>query len=301
MAGIEGDRMAKNTYGRWQVDSQLLHDLLTYGGGGPRVTGLKACWSIGHGFPIVKGIVSWLTMRALKIERLPWMADRPFSFIHDDQQGLAQAVTYLRDNPGEVQAACDELSAIYVHTQSFYLQSALRLGRGYKNDAERSFRFGDYATIVKRHALAAQYLGQHDIVVPQDVITSWGRHWNYTGCVVGVEVDIPTSEILCSADTLAPRPGHTSRHALESGEFLVLNRNWDGLTSFPAANVVSIKGFNVTGPRDAKEARAMLDEVIPPMGRDLDYRATEAALHASAQPFNSRLRRAWDILRAKYQ
>lgn len=293
--------MAKIGDGRWQIDNRLLHDLLTYGDGGKRVTGLKACWSIGHGFPIVKGIVTWLTMRALKIERLPWMADWPFSYIHNERQALGEAVAYLRDNPGEVQAACDELCAIHAHTQSFYPQSALRLGRGYKNDDDRSLRFGDYATIVKQHALAAQCLGQQEIVVPQDVITSWGRCWDYTGCVVGVEAEIPTSEILCSAETLAPRPGQTGRHALESGEFLVLNRNWDGLTRFPAASVASIKGFNITGPRDAKEARAMLHQVIPPMRRDLDYRAAEAVWRASPQPFNSRLRRALDILRAKYQ
>lgn len=240
-------------------------------------------------------------MRALKIHRLPWMADWPFSFLHGDQVALAQAVAYLRDNPCEVQAACDELCAIHAHTQSFYPQNTLSLGRGYKNDANRSFRFGDYATIVKRHALAAQYLGKQDIVVPQDVITSWGRRWDYTGSLVGVAVDIPTSEILCSAETLAPRPGQVGRHALESGEFLVLNRNWDGQTRFPVASVTSVKGFNVVGPGDADEARDMLNEVIPVMRRDLDFRAALADSHASPQPFNSRLRRAWDILWAKYQ
>ncbi|MFN9452209.1 MAG: hypothetical protein ACK58U_21495 [Rubrivivax sp.] len=244
--------MAKNTDGRWEIDNQLLHDLLTYGDGAQRLTGLNPCWSIGHGFPIVKGIVSWLTMRALKIERLPWMTDWPFSSIHSDRKGLEQAVAYLRDNPGEVKAACDELCAIHAHTQSFYPQSTLRLGRGYKNDADRSLRFGDYATVVKQHALAAQYLGEPDIVVPQDVITSWGRHWSYTGCLVGVKVDIPTSEILCSAETLAPRPGQIGRHALEPGEFLVLNRNWDRLTRFPAASVVSINGFNVPGAQERR-------------------------------------------------
>jgi hypothetical protein len=293
--------MAKTTDGRWQIESQLLHDLLTYGDGSPRVTGLKACWSIGQGFPIVKGIVTWLTMRALKIERLPWMADWPFSRLHHDQKGLEQAVAYLRDNPGEVQAACDELCVIHAHTQSFYPETTLLLGRGYKNDEDRSLRFGDYATIVKRHALAAKLLGQQDIVIPQDVITSWGKSWRYTDCVVGVEMHIPTSEILCSAETLAPRPGEIGIHALEPGEFLVLNRNWDGLKRFPAASVQSINGFNVTAPRDDEDARAILAKVIPTMRHHLDYRAKHADSYASPQSFKSRLWRAWDILWAKYQ
>lgn len=293
--------MAKNKNGRWEIDNDLLHDLLTYGDGSGRVTGLKACWSIGNGFPIVKGIVTWLTMRALKIERLPWMADWPFTFLHHDRKGLEQALDYLRANPVEVQAACDELCQIYKHTQSFYSGNSVSLGRGYKNDTHRSFRFGDFATTVKRHALAAQLLKQQDISVPQDVITSWGRHWDYTGCVVGVRANIPISQILCSAETLSPRPGQIGSNALESGEFLVLNRNWDGMVQFPAESIMSIDSFNVTAPRNRKEAQDILNEVIPPMRCNLNYRAGDADLFASPQTFNSRLRRAWGVLWAKNQ
>ena len=293
--------MAMNEDGRWVIENQLLHDLLTYGNGSERVTGLKACWSGGHDFHIVKGIVAWLTMRALKIERLPWMADWPFSLIRD-HQALEQAVNYLRNNPIEVDAACKELCKIHAHTQSFYSkQTSLSLGRGYKNDPESSLRFGDYATIVKRHALAAQLIGQPNIVVPQDVITSWGHDWKYTGCVVGVYANIPTSDILCSAETLAPRQGEIGQNALEQGEFLVLNRSWDGLANFPANSVKSINGFNVEEPKTPKEAQAWLSEAIPTMRPNLNHLANHARLHPAPQSLKSRLRRAYDILRAKRQ
>ncbi len=293
--------MAQNADGRWEIDNELLHDLLTYGDGSPRVTGLKACWSIGHGFSIVKGIVTWLTMRALKIERLPWMADWPFSFLHYEQGGLIEAVRYLNDNPAEVQDACDELCAIHAHTQAFYApNTSLRLGRGYKNDEPRSSRFGDFATTVMRHAQAAELLGQTEIHVPHDVLTSWGRHWAYTGCVVGVMMEIPTSEILCSAETLSPRPMEIGAHAFESGEFLVLNRRWDGILTLPTTNVEAIKSFNVRPPTQ-DEAQSVLDAGIPAMRRALHYVARDAERITAPQSFDSRLRRAWDILWARYQ
>ena len=293
--------MAKNSQGRWEIKNTLLHDLLTYGDGAKRVTGLKACWSIGQGFPIVKGIVTWLTMRALKIERLPWMADWPFAYLHGDHEGLGQAIRYLEDHPIEVQDACDELFAIHAHTQSFYSGAHLHLGRGYKDDAVRSSRFGDFATTVKSHALAAQFIGQADIEIPQDVITSWARCWSYTGCVVGVMMDIPKIDVLCSAETLAPRAGEKGDHALESGEFLVLNRNWNGKAKVLATDVHSLKNFYVKAPQDEKEALLALSRNIPPMRPASNYRAKESELRAALQPFKFRRRQAWDILWAKKQ
>lgn len=294
--------MGKVKDGRWCVENDLLRGLLTYGDDTSNVLGLEGNWSFGQDFAIVKGLLTWLVRRALNIERLPWMADWPYAFVPYSTRRLDGALKYFIENPTEVDAACAELKMIYEHTQEHFSsksQSFIRLGRGYQNDAERHYSFGIYANTLLRQADAARILGVKEIDVPHDVITSWAVSCNYTSCVAGVEMGIPASDILCTADTLAPRKGAKGNHAIEPGEWLVINRRLDGLMALPAADIQALRGHWVE-PVTLEEAQTVLETRIPAVRREEHLYCHSLREPRSKQSLRSRASRAWDVLINRY-
>ncbi|MDG0802926.1 hypothetical protein [Pectobacterium polaris] len=299
--------MGLNRNNRWEVENDFLRQLLTYNDGDKVrvIPELKACWSAGSGFSIVKGVLTWLTMRALNIERLPWMSDWPFTFVHRNKKALQGVLSYMEKHPQEVDNACNELKDIYNHTQSFYSEKeTLRLGRGYKNldDEYSGFdEYGNYAKTVYIHAKASEFLGSKYIEVPHDVITSWGYSSGYAKCIVGVEMNIPVKDILCSYETISPCECEIQHSAIESGEFLVLNRNWNGMIEIPVNEVKIVDGFNIEVPDNKKCALKALSTKIPSCRPYTNYNVTGIHERKSKQPFKSRASRAWKILKNKYQ
>lgn len=295
--------MGLTSDGRWEIENILLHDLLTYSDGSARVGELKACWSSGHGFYIVKGIVTWLTMRSLKIERLPWMSDFSFTTLKYKKSLYIPILKYLQDHPKIVDEACKELLEIYAHTQRFYAGiTHISLGRGYKSSDEMITKNDDYAKAVYRHAAAARMIKKDTIDVPHDVITSWAKTSNYNAdYLVGVDMDVAIEDILLSAETIAPRQNEIQHSALESGEFLVLNRSWDGLLKINAEAVTALNGFSIKEPENQDEARKILSEPLPSYRPMDNYNQLVLDTRKSPQSFRSRLSRAWNTLTTKYQ
>lgn len=301
--------MGQTSDGRWEIDNVLLHDLLTYSDGSARVGELKACWSAGHGFYIVKGIVTWLTMRSLKIERLPWMADFSFTTLKYEKRLFVPILKYLQEHPDVVDEASKELLEIYTYTQRFYAgKTYISLGRGYKSSDEVITKNDDYAKAVYRHAAAARLVKKETlepsddvfIDVPHDVITSWGKISNYNAdYLVGIDMKVAIEDILLSAETIAPRQNEIQHSALESGEFLVLNRSRDGLLKINAQDVTALNGFSIKEPENLYEARKILSEPLPAYRPMDNYNQLVLDKHSSPQSFRSRLSRAWNILTTK--
>lgn len=287
--------------GRWRIDNDLLHELLTYGDGSPGPIGLRANWSIGHGFDVVKGLITWLVMRALNIQRLPWMTDSTYAAIPYEYKRLELALQYFLKYPDMVDDACAEIKAIYDHTQEWFAkqgQAVIRLGRGYKND-KSSRIYGEYANTLLRQAEAATHLELNMIEVPHDVITSWGSSCEYTACVAGVEMDIPIGNILCGADTLEPRENAHGRNAMESGEWLVLNRRLDGLMKLPVAAIRPLRGHQVK-PVMSSDAQSVLDERIPVVRCSALLNCGHLNQPRVKQSLSTRIGLAWDILKTPF-
>ena len=283
--------------GRWEIRNDLLHELLTYGDNSPHLLGLSANWNVGHGFPVVKGILTWLVMRALRIERLPWMADWPFSFVPADVK-LMPALKYLIDTPQMVDDACEEIRLIHDHTQRWFAErdcSKVRLGRGYQNDESLSRSNGEYANTLLRQAAAAAHLGVDHIDVPHDVLTSWGPTCEYPPCVAGVEMDIPVIDIFCGAATIAPRKRAIGPNAVEPEEWLVINRRWDGLKALPVDAIRALYGHQVQ-PVSPKEAQKVLDEPIPVVRRTVLHNLGSEQQPRARQSFHSRWRRGLKVI-----
>jgi hypothetical protein len=241
-------------------------------------------------------------MRALHIERLPWTADWPYTFIPYEKEKLEAALKVFMTNPNLLNDACKEIEAIYAHTQAFFAKKGiqtLKLGRGYKND-ERADTFHEYATTILRKQQAAHHLGVSTFEIPHDVITSWGCSWSYTQCVAGVELDIPVSDILLGAETLAPRPGALGMNAIETGEWLVLNRRLDGSFIVPVTSIRQSSDF-VVKPVRLGEANDVLAQSIPAVRKHANYRDNLLREPKSAQPLRGRFARAKRILMTKYQ
>jgi len=241
-------------------------------------------------------------MRALNIERLPWMADWPFSFIKYDEKYFVPILNYMQTHPAVVEDACNELAAIYKHTQKFYdKKKFIKLGRGYRGSDKTFTEEGDYAKEIYRHAVAARMLDIPEIEVPQDVITSWGHTSQYSNYIVGIDMDIPVKDILLSSDVIAPRKNEIQRAAIEPGEFLILNRNWQGLFKVNADSVKTLSGFNVKEPENKDEAKRILSRPLPAYRPMSNYTMRTLPPSKAPQTFKSRLTRSWKILTTKNQ
>lgn len=294
-----------NVNGKWCIQAQLLHELLTYGDGSQTLLEIGGNWSGGRGFPVVKGILTWLVMQALHIERLPWMPDTPMTFVPEHKK-LRSALLTLAQSPREITAACNEIVALHQHTQTHFSTrgvTTVRLGRGYKNDDFGKNLAGGYATAVLRLAEAARLLGKQRITIPHDIITSWARSDSYTGCVAGVTMDIPVEDIFCGADILQPRPNAVGTFAMESGEWLVLNRSCMGTIEVPVAGIRALHGFSVA-PVQQHEAQRIFDDGLVIVREAAHVNAYQS--HYPAQPrvrqsYKSRLARAWEVFRKPHQ
>ena len=289
--------MAKTNNGKWCIENEILSELISYDDGGSKPLKLGASWSIGQGFGSVKGILTWLVMRALKIERLPWMGDWPFTYISEEDK-LKRALEYLYTHQREVDDACREIQDIYKNTQQWFTSreiSTVKLGRGYKNDKRATKAFSEYANILLRQVQAAQHLGLNTVDIPHDVITSWGAGCEYTACVAGVELDIPVSDIFLGPELLERRTGSKAHRVMESGEWLVLNRMNNGLIPIPIAAVKTLLGHQVA-PVSVKEAQNVYDKSIPALRAAIQFHPGYLQPRRVKQTFGTRLSLAWGNL-----
>jgi hypothetical protein len=227
---------------RYAIQNHRLYELLTYGDGLPDAHARldTGCWNQGN--DVLRAVMTYLAQRAFAIHRLPWHHDRSCDEIARDGGASQDALAVLRD-ANEVTAICKEMRALRDHTHAL-LKSAgathVRLRRGLV-DRERGSQpqiggASGYATRVATMAEIAQRLKQPRFHLPVDVLSSWGGG-GYAQYPVVIEHEVPIAAVLCFSDALATRVPSRG-HALESGEWVVLNTAVDGRMSLRAACVV---------------------------------------------------------------
>lgn len=242
--------------GRWIIENKLLKCMILHGN---EITlkqelGIAASWSTGQGFAIIKGVLTWMVMRALSVERLPWATDYVYSIKESGiRNQIIQTIEYLYNNKDIVDGACNELKEIYSHTQNFYRKKeieSIQLDRSYKNfKSKHESGYGDldgnYASYLLVLAEHAKSKGETKLKIPHDVITSWGSK-SYTGCSVSATRTFDISEILFSSETLSPIENGRTNLSIEPGEYLIINRDLKGLLELPVDKIKEINGYVVT-------------------------------------------------------
>lgn len=259
------------------IQSDLLNDLLSDHSEKKIVPKFKATWS-SEKYVLVRGFLSWLAMRSLNIERLPWTPIWPFTLKPTPNNHLLEGLTELREylyrNPACVDDACKELREIHEFTKKYYKNlsnggNTIKLGRAYKNlsdtqrqNALKELEFIDpsthgkntsmFASILAQKSYTAQQLGLPTIKISHDVITSWNRSGKYSKRDVSILMDIPIESLLCTYETIQSKHKRSNGNrinGIEDGEFLVLNRDWNGFFEVPTASVFTDSSFNFYKPQ----------------------------------------------------
>lgn len=272
--------LGKDPQEKWLLQSDLLYELMTYG------DGLNTRWPhIGNWnnpkSHVPRAVLTWLTMRALGLERLPWLHDRVFS--EQMPADSRRVVERLRD-PVEVESATDELRALHEHTVKILRQyelDPLLLSRSVE-DSGYSNSLGElkhgYASRLAKMACAAARLNRDKFTVPIDVLTSWA---------VGGYPKPVTFTCLLAADCIGwgsalvgTRDKDRSRDAVEGGEWVVVCRDASGLLNIPTCGVSAWPTFRAS---PSKKDRAHHDPVSPDVERRLDLLKIDRSLHPKSR------------------
>jgi len=223
---------------KYNIRSDLLYELLTYGDGTPSRLGLGSNWNVDHG--AARPLLTLVAMMAFGIVRLPGRHDRCFARDLCDERARA---ALARIDRAMLEEAAHDARALHAHTQRVLAGqglAAVRLHRSLHNVGEG--RWGErldagYASFVSQVDDAALRLGRTSFCIPMDILSSWcvGPYGLFQ---VVMEVDVPIENIAWCSALIASRAGNPDAPALEAGEWVVLNRSLDGVVSLPAGCVV---------------------------------------------------------------
>lgn len=242
---------------KWDLQSDLLYELMTYGDGHQRAWANAGNWNnVRSSAP--RAVITWLATRALKIERLPWLHDRVFSkLLPAEWNDLLEP---LRDL-ARCDAATQELRALHTHvvtTLQRYELDPLVLSRSV-DDSHWDSLFGlmedGYATRLARMACAAARLDRPHFSIPIDVLSSW--------CPGGYPLPVtmtcalPASWIGWGCNFVASRDRDRTRHAVESDEWVIACPHPEGILHVPTFEVSAWSSF-----RASKTSRHRADHLL---------------------------------------
>jgi hypothetical protein len=238
---------------RITICHDLLYSLMTYGDVAkkdenhlPYKVGNWNSWSLAP-----RGILTWLVSQALNVHRHPWHPD--VCQANTPSNEMAETLRLLHeqfDTEGKVQAAIDEICRIYEHTQSVLKRKGLTtvtLSRSFQDEATNSMDEG-YASRVAGCSQAAKSIGQSSFKMPSNILTSWCEGSGYSNYPVTITVDHPIENVIWFSDVIASRGENPQSPALESGEWIIINRSLDGLISIPT-NSVMVKNWDRVKPQ----------------------------------------------------
>lgn len=185
-------------------------------------------WPSSDNNHLTYGLMTWLVMRALKVERFPWHPDsRAREKPSDKDAGVLNSFfKELIADPAKLDRICQEILTIKHHTW-WYLrpQRTILLSRSIS---------GDYAALLYNAHLAATQLELSHFWFPVDGLTSWGTR-SYPNNSVVVKMEIDVDDIVWVGDIFQHAPGSAS--AGESDEYVVVNRACDGRMKIPTSAV----------------------------------------------------------------
>jgi len=290
----------------FRIETPELYELLTYGDGLPAGYRRLGLGSWNRGDDLLRTVMTYLAQRAFAIHRLPWHHDRSCTErSRDGDDGAEQrAFDFLRDAP-RLERACADLRRLQAHTQAILAAKGathVRLRRGLVDvertgsPGQRGVRLSGYATRTATLATLAQRLQRPHFDMPVDVLTSWSSG-GYSQYDVVIEHEVPIGAVLCFSAALASWAVNAPTPALESGEWVVLNRAIDGRLRLSASCVVKcaleLPSMTKWSKKTLLTELAQLSQVYGPaasMYRDGHYGAF------GRLPLAARLRRAWGAL-----
>lgn len=225
----------------FEIKDDLLYGLITYGDGmgrerAPLLPGFT--WSKNASF----GIFVFLVSRALDLYRLPFSPDRIYtSYLSGRaERGIEEMLAVLK--PERVDTLTDEIRALYTHTQAMLAQAGLTevavTRRVYDSDAHPNRM---YATQIVRRKEEAIKAGVPTIKFEMDTLNSFGDDGGYSHFPLTLEFRVPARDVLYCANFIRSREqdsvwiGH--RHAVEPGEWVIINRATDGVVELPVTQV----------------------------------------------------------------
>lgn len=255
---------APSTPALYQILDPDLLELLTWDKGNNR--GFSP-WPSGGLNHLTYGLMTWLVMRALKVERFPWHPDSRAREKPSDKNAvvLNSFLKALIANPAKLDRICQEILDIQACTRSYLNPpgKTIKLQRSVK-DLEKTSE--GYATRLYNAQQAAIQMDLSHFWFPVDGLTSWGTG-PYTNNDVLIEMDIDIDDIVWVGEIFHHGPG--SGTTGESGEYVVVNRACDGRMKIPTGAVSPIGDPPVITQKsfaDRESAKAYLKKASRTLG-----------------------------------
>lgn len=217
--------------------SDLIYHLATYGDGSDESL---PCTNWNQGSDTALAVLSWLATEALQVRRLPWHPD--YVFTKQPPNSYIELLKTQLLNDQEIADAISEVRRIYTNSQALLSQkygTSKHLRRSIGTDGRDD---GGLAVLILRGQAAAQYLGLNTFDIPVNTLSSWGGG-NYSDLAIDIAADIPVADVLWTSETFPSRSERPITPAVESGEWIVVNRSLYGLMSIQTGSVT----YNASG------------------------------------------------------
>ena len=239
---------------QFHIKDDLLFDCIGLGKGNSynpqRVTGFNCGKLFGY------ALLTYFASRAIGIRRLPFCEDRIYSQYFSRQEDEQRILGTLDEN--RVNAICDELLALYQHTQH-HLTSVVHQFVSIRREIKADDR--GYAETIVRLKKSAELLGLPGIKFEMDTLNSFGDEGAYCGNVT-LELAIPIKDVLYCSCLIANRPGQPE--TMESGEWVVINRTPNGVVTLPTSAIRIRSGlWSEERPFTVKEAERFITSYSP--------------------------------------
>lgn len=285
------------------LKSDLVYELITQGRGLQSQYGFVGWPKINSSDQVTYGVTTWLAMRSLGLERFPWFPDPRFTrrLLGNELKVFKKLISDWVKVPSKFHEASDDILRIYEHTQSEFARlniTSVSLTRTFSNGwgNEPSSEHPGFASRLLTLQKAAVKANRKSFDIPFRILSSWGSG-GYGQGGADISMDIPVKDIAWGNLTIADRTG-MMHHAIEDGEWIVINRSMNGVVSIPTNAVTSkhIDPLTIQSFGTISEAEEYLDEqsamfeLENPIHLPGDYR------RESSMRFSFRIRRAIAIL-----
>lgn len=220
---------------RFEIKDDLLYACITYGDGlsGKPIAGFTRHKGLGY------ALLAFFVQRALKIDRLPFCGDRIFSnhLQYEWEKPYREILGYL--TPSRVDSICQEVKALYDHTQRHLSQKGLSTVVLRRCVYDSKGPFGTevgYAELLFKLARACSLVGQQNLQFEMDVLNSYGDDHAYQHFPVAIIHEVPVKDIFYCSNLIhsrEPTPLDEPGMAVEDGEWVVINRSPTGVIELP--------------------------------------------------------------------
>lgn len=255
-------------FDRFSFKNNTIYQLLTYGDQAPGDISPRLpisnwnVWSLG-----TRGILTWLLTEALSLRRWPWHPDYTQQTTPSDIErpnALSTLEKYF-GNATQIESAAEELRRMYDHTQRYFKAQGIKtvvLHRSFGDQADLNHRYASWLVSCFK---AAQQLERPSFSVPAHILSSWCVGAAYSTYPVTIRVEHPVEDVLCFSELLESKE-RPDKPALESGEWIIINRALDGCLTLPTNALVNCKfsedwkpSFGVGKDTDNKSAEKLLE------------------------------------------